>query len=158
MLTCRATGRMRRSGWPGEHVGGPTTASVPSPRRTRPSLVETRSGRLERLMGQELPGAAVLDPERHYAELERDFLPFRVQFDSDRVASNGVVADHADCGIADRDRFVDRLLGDNSAHELRLGLAPAAGMAEDELVGQARFKCCLVAGHHCLDEIVDCFS
>ena len=33
--------------------------------------------------------------------------------------------------IADRDRFVDRLLGDNSAHELRLGLDPAAGMAED---------------------------
>ena len=49
-------------------------------------------------MGQELPGAAVLDPDRHYAELERDFLPFRVQVDSDSVASNGVVADHADRG------------------------------------------------------------
>jgi len=61
MLTGTATGRMRRSRWPGEHVGGPITVSVPSQDSPKPGgngLIE-RTG-MSRLPSRTAKGEALV--------------------------------------------------------------------------------------------------
>src|SRR5262245_16030680 len=109
----------------------------------------------ERLSRQKLPAAAVLHPDLHHADLGRARLSARFDFGGEDVAGDGVVADHGDAGVAERDRLEDRLLVGNGGDELGLGLDLAAGMAVAQLVGGERFEPGLVGGHHRLGKILD---
>src|SRR5882672_1334121 len=97
------------------------------PGGNRLGLVGARS-ELEGLPRQKLPGAAVLHPDLHHADLRRARLSSRVDLGGKDVAGDGVVATHAYDGIGERDRLVDRLLAGDDADVLGLALDFAAGM------------------------------
>src|SRR6266849_10355266 len=96
------------------------------PGGNRLGLVGARS-ELERLPRQKLPGAAVLHPDLHHADLRRARLSSRLDLGGKDVAGDGVVAGHADGGFAERDRLVDGLLAGDDADVLGFGLDLAAG-------------------------------
>src|SRR5436305_13521510 len=91
------------------------------PGENRLALVEARS-KLEGLPRQKLPGAAVLHPDLHHADLRRTRLPSRLDLGGKDVAGDGVVAGHTDRGLGERDRLVVRLLAGVYADVLGLGL------------------------------------